>query len=170
LPIVHDAFKNTLFNSTVDIEDENHSKLFEYYKMCVAGAESISDRRQTANSFFLTINTVLISFVSYMNFQENHPNIAPLAVSFAGLAVCFMWFRLIQSYKELNSAKFMTILEIEKQLPMQAYAAEWIALGEGKDTSIYHPFTSVESRIPILFMALHFAVILYSLLIYFKPI
>jgi hypothetical protein len=40
-----------------------------------------------------------------------------------------MWYRLVRSYKDLNSAKFKVIHEIEKSLPISPYDAEWEAVG-----------------------------------------
>ena len=37
--------------------------LLEQYKLYVQMADKISERRQSANTFFLTINTVLIAFL-----------------------------------------------------------------------------------------------------------
>src|SRR5215211_423888 len=42
-------------------EYQNH--LLEQYKLYVQMADKISERRQSANSFFLTINTALIAFL-----------------------------------------------------------------------------------------------------------
>ena len=36
--------------------------LLAQYQLYVEGMEKISDRRQNANNYFITINTVLISF------------------------------------------------------------------------------------------------------------
>ena len=122
----------------------------EIYKLYTQMADNISARRQSANSFLLTANIAIIAFVGYVG--ENPGN---LIVSLAGTVVCFIWYRIIRSYKDLNSGKFKVIHEIEKELPFSPYEAEWEALGRGKDSKRYLPFTSIESYVPVIFGILH---------------
>ena len=82
------------------------------------------------------------------------------AVSLAGLILCYAWYRLIRSYKDINSGKFEVIHEIEKTLPLLPYDAEWEALGRGKDPSLYLPFAHIEMWVPGIFGALHGLVLL----------
>lgn len=51
-----------------DYGEKYFPHLFEQYKLYVESAEKISDRRQNANNYFLTINTALISFLG-ISFQ-----------------------------------------------------------------------------------------------------
>jgi len=59
----------------------------------------------------------------------------------------------------LNSGKFKVIHEIEKRLPLSPYDAEWEAIGRGKDSKLYLPFTRVETTVPWVFLVLHLLVI-----------
>ena len=52
--------------------------------------------------------------------------------------------------------------EIEKELPLSPYDAEWEALGRGKDRTLYLPFTNIEMWVPKIFGALHAVVLLLS--------
>jgi hypothetical protein len=135
------------------------AQILEQYKLYQSSAEKISDRRQTANSFFVTINTVLVSLISYLNFGAETPSKYYWLVSLAGIAISYMWYRLVRSYKDLNSAKFKVIHEIEKSLPISPYDAEWEAVGKGEDSNLYLPFTHVEIYIPWVFAVLHFSVL-----------
>ena len=76
-------------------------------------------------------------------------------VAIAGVILCFTWYRLVRSYRDLNTAKFKVIHEIERRLPLSPYDAEWEAVGGGDDSKLYLPFTHVEKFIPWIFMALH---------------
>tara|TARA_Y100000310_G_C20702291_1_gene831009 strand:+ start:4312 stop:4818 length:507 start_codon:yes stop_codon:yes gene_type:complete len=162
-------FQATLFNQVHSADNSATNQALDYYKLCIAAAEQISSRRQSANSFFLTINTVLISFVSYSSIEELTINWTFFAVSFAGIAICLMWRRLILSYKELNSAKFKVILALEEKLPFKPYAAEWLSLGEGKNPAIHRPFSSMEAYVPLVFIFLHVFVIVLHVLTFLKP-
>ena len=139
-----------------------HAHLLEQYKIYQTSAENISNRRQAANAFFVTINTTLVSLVSYINFGVSNSTKFYWLLSIAGLAISYMWYRLVRSYKDLNSAKFKVIYEIEKSLPISPYDAEWEALGRGENSKLYSPFTHIEIYVPWVFAFLHFVVLVMS--------
>ncbi len=129
--------------------------IFEQYKLCVEMADRISSRRDTANAFFLTLNSIFFgTAASFVDKINSIPNkwmlILPLSVL---LLQSFFWWRLIISYKQLNSAKFQVISELEQKLPAAPYGrAEWTyLLKEGKDRNVYWPLTHLESKIPWIF-------------------
>ena len=70
----------------------------------------------------------------------------------------------VRSYKDLNTAKFKLIHEIEAKLPMAPYDAEWEAVGRGKAPELYLPFTHVEICVPWVFLVLHAVVVLQYIL------
>jgi hypothetical protein len=86
-----------------------------------------------------------------------------VVVAIAGIAISYMWYRLVRSYKDLNTAKFKVIHEIESQLPIAPYDAEWEAVGRGKAPELYLPFTHVEIYVPWVFIILHAIVALQCL-------
>jgi hypothetical protein len=126
-------------------------------------ADKISDRRQSTNTFFLTVNTALIAFLGVVaklgtDGTSAYPPLPwVLAVSAAGVVLCYAWYRLVRSYKDLNSGKFAVVHALESKLPSSPYHAEWVSVGEGKDPKLYLPFTHVETKIPWVFVALYVA-------------
>jgi hypothetical protein len=154
-----------LFNVPAKEYGEHYQcHLLEQYKLYVQMADKISERRQSANSFFLTINTALIAFLGLVaspnvggdaGVAANPPLPWVLVVSAAGVVLCYSWFRLVRSYKDLNSGKFKVVHAIESRLPSSPYDAEWEAVGRGEDPMLYLPFTHVEIWIPWVFAALY---------------
>lgn len=132
--------------------DKLQGHLVEQYKLYVEMADRVSARRLTANTYFLSVNTALLGFVAY---------IAKDSVSFlwvlgiAGMALCWLWYRIIRSYRNLNTAKFAVIHAIEERLPLSPYAAEWVAAGHGRDPKRYFPLTHIETGVPFIFLGLH---------------
>ena len=138
--------------------------LFEQYKLYVEMADRISSRRQTANSFFLSVNTVLIGLLSYLNisyFSETDYSFN-WVTAIAGMALTYLWNRIIRSYRDLNTAKFKVIHKIESVLPLRPYDAEWEAVGKGENPKLYKPFTHIEEGVSWVFMILHFFIFSYS--------
>jgi len=161
-----EIIRKTLFSSgnASDYEDTGsyQTHLLEQYKVYQNSAENISTRRQTANSFFVTINTALVSLISYLSFGLPDPNNYYWLIALGGISISYMWYRLIRSYRDLNSAKFKVIHEIEKCLPIRPYDAEWEAVGRGNNSKLYLPFTHVEVFIPWVFLALHSVAFIHS--------
>ncbi|MCI5108629.1 MAG: hypothetical protein MRY49_02175 [Candidatus Pacebacteria bacterium] len=149
--------KNLIVEKESKYGETYRTHCLEIYKLYVDKADAISNRRQNANTFFLTINTALLGITGYIG-------TAKVMLSIAGVLLCYFWYRLVLSYKQLNSGKFKVVHEIEKLLPLSPYDAEWTALGEGQKPSLYRPFTDVEYRIPIVFMLVHiyFIILEYS--------
>lgn len=150
-----------LWNKNVDENSygPNYKEhIFEQYKLYVEMADQVSSRRNLANTFFLTLHTLLLGVLGFS--FEKGPRIVdswvlifPLA---AVLLLCASWWMLVRSYRQLNTGKFLVIGEFEKKLPASPYwSAEWKALGEGKDIKKYLPLTHVENWIPILFGLLY---------------
>lgn len=109
--------------------------LMDQYKLYVEMADRVSERRSTANTFFLTANTLLVAIfgaiVGKDALSSNSIKIWFLLFAVSGLAFSVAWFCIVKSYRQLNSGKFKVIHDIEKNLPLSPYKAEWIALGKG---------------------------------------
>lgn len=127
----------------------------DIYKTLVDMADKVSQRRQNANNFYLTVNTALIGASSYISAVSTAAH-STWVISFAGLLVSLVWKRNIDSYKDLNNGKFHVITEIEKGLPVTPFKAEWNFLKRGEDRSRYRPFHAVEILVPYIFAAVHF--------------
>lgn len=68
-PDNHLIMETRLFQKSEKEYGNNYKPhLFEQYKLYIQSAEKISDRRQNANNYFITINTALISFLG-LSFQ-----------------------------------------------------------------------------------------------------
>jgi len=140
--------------------------LFEQYKLYVEGIEKTSDRRQHANSYFITINTALISLIG-LSFQiKIFENViwVKFILALVGIIVCFIFWYLIRSYKQLNKGKFVVLHKIEENLPLALYKYEWEILGEGKNKNKYYPFSHIELLIPWVFGIIYVLLGLYFIL------
>lgn len=132
----------------------NIRDILEIYKMLVEMADRVSQRRQSANSFYLTVNTAIISGAAYIS-QPAVGHLSTWAISIAGIAICALWIRAVTSYKSLNSAKFDVITAIEKRLPVSPYSEEWNILDVDGDGKRHKPFHKTELLVPIVFMCVH---------------
>lgn len=150
-----DATKEKLVGKSQDEYGELYNEhIIDIYKLYVQMADEVSRRRQSANSFYLTVNAALIAAIAHVStLRSNDADFAIIAI--AGIAVCWMWLRNIVSYKSLNSGKFYIVNEIENYLPLRPYQAEWEYLKRGTDKSAHIPFHRVERWVPIAFLTVH---------------
>lgn len=141
--------------------------LFGQYKIMVDSAEKNSDRRNGANNFFLSLNTVIVALIG-TSIQINSLSWIRVPLYITGIFFSIIFFLLIRSYKQLNTGKFKVIHEMEKRLPLKMYAYEWYVLGEGKDKKIYYPFSHIEQWIPIVFGIVYSILIIPSIISLFN--
>jgi hypothetical protein len=121
---------------------------------------------RAANTFFLTINTALVAMPGIV-----WPHTGGLVskawyaiVGISGLMLCYTWYRILRSYRDLNSCKFRVVPAIEKSLPIRPYDAEWTSIGRGDDPKLYLPFTDIETKIPWVFFVLYISLIAIAIL------
>jgi hypothetical protein len=136
-------------------EYERH--MFEQYKLYVEMADRLSARRMLANSFFVGVHTALITaFTVLIKEGILHRGLIGYAPFVAVVLLCFVWWRIVSSYRQLNSGKFKVVHALESRLPVAPYDAEWVALGGGKNPNLYRPLTHIENWVPLCFALLYF--------------
>ena len=157
---------NLLRQSKEDYGAEFENHLFDQYKLYVEMADRVSARRMLANSFFVGLHTTLtIAFTVLLKEKVLQPASLIFVPFVALMLLCYVWWRVVCSYRQLNTGKYKVVLALEQMLPVAPYDAEWIALGEGKDRKLYSPLTGVEKWVPVCFGLLY---ILLAGMFYFK--
>jgi hypothetical protein len=168
-PIVEGLWNEEVSKQNYASSDKYQDHLLKQYEVYVEMADRISARRSIANAFFLTLHTFLLSALAFAYQNEAmslHRSVVlfPLAVA---LVLCALWWLLISSYRQLNTAKYKVIGELEKRLPASPYwSAEWKALGEGKHLKQYIPLTHIEQWVPIVFALIY---VVGALLVFLVP-
>lgn len=143
-------------------QEKYQAHLLEQYKLYVEMTDRVSTRRLTANSYFLSINSAILGFVGYIS---GKPGYGPYIwlVGLAGIVLSVLWFYIITSYRDLNTAKFHILGQVEARLPLSLYTAEWKLMGQGKDPKRYRPMSHIERVVPWVFVLLHLYVVVRSL-------
>lgn len=79
----------------VDLAKADRTERLEIYKLMVEMADRVSQRRQAANSFYLSINTLLITASAYIGTTAASGRI-PFLVCFAGVTISLLWIKAIE--------------------------------------------------------------------------
>ncbi len=147
------------------LEPKRSADIIEQYKVYLETSEQILNRRQSTSNFYTTLNTSILGvgstvfgIVVGLDVIKNNLMIAAsifIVISLLGLLLCCNWLSLLESYGKLNAAKIRVISEIEKRLPVNIYDTEWKVMSEKLGGNKYRPFTSLEKRIPLIFISIY---------------
>lgn len=135
------------------------SNRFDLYKMMVESSESLIQRRQKTNAFFITMMGSILAIGGLLHkVGVLTSDSAELVAIFCivALLLCNSWRNLLDNYGKLNTAKFKVISHMERILGDQIFNAEWIVLGKGKRKEKYRSFTETEKNVPVYVAILFF--------------
>lgn len=134
-------------------EQEKHNDngdyfILEQWKVCVESANIISQRRDSMNNLFATLNVANVAAISFTW------SLKSIMCSLGGMVICLIWLISIRYYANLNTVKFEVINYIEKSFNIKPFTREWNIISNiSKD-----PFlkgTNIEKGIPIAFLAIY---------------
>ncbi|MBQ1716095.1 MAG: hypothetical protein II035_07060 [Firmicutes bacterium] len=147
--------------SYADLPPENRSQrkgeLVEQYKMFQKTSEDLVARRQSVNSFYISVNSALTGLlgVALGVFDDSVKLIVAAFMCVAGIILDISWINILEAYGTLNAAKMKVIKLLEEQLPVMLYDAEWRIMSDKLNNKKYVSFTDSEKRIPKLFFGLY---------------
>ena len=150
-----------IFNQEFDNLDTK--LLFEQYRLFLQTSETLVARRQTVNSFYITVNSAFVALFSTMFGLaiETHFKLILVAVlAMVGIVLATSWIKILKSYGQLNASKMTIIRNIEKHLPASLYDAEWKVLSDQLNKKRYVSFTNSEKRLPFVFIAIYICIVI----------
>lgn len=150
---------------------EGLATTIELYKVMVASSEALVARRQGVNTFFLTVNGVVLTALGLIvgkGLFSYLEVVGLIGLSITGGILALAWRGLLISFSQLNTGKFAVINRIEALLPAAVYAGEWVALGEGQRPDLYKSSTSRELWTPITFFVVYCVATVLELLVFFR--
>ena len=130
-------------------QEDKKQDVLAIWQTCVEMANGVSQRRDTMNNLFVTLNIAVIAAVSWMW------DVKTVFLCVAGLVICVVWLLYINNFKRLNTAKFRVIYDLEERLGVTPFKDEWDIL---KKTKRYLEGTKLLRILPIAF-ALGYAVV-----------
>lgn len=148
------VFRDTS-NGRNPLSSDEMKALLEQYTMFVKTSEDLVQRRQTVNSFYITINSALLAFSSALFGIEVDINVRiglMLALCFTGIMTSISWRRMLISYGQLNRGKMRVIAELEKYLPASLFDAEWAAVKNPMNGYEHKSYTEREKSVPWIFI------------------
>ncbi len=125
-----------------ELTEAELDRLLEQYLHYGDVAIETANQRVQMNRFFGLILTSILAGLFALA-QGGLTTFGASAVVFAagfGSAVCYFWFKSLQSYRRLNKARYAIINKLESVLPAPLYLDEWRYLKRDKpDPEIIEP-------------------------------
>lgn len=148
-------------------KDARKSELLDQYKMFQKTSEDLVARRQSVNSFYISVNSVMVTLLGVViGLVENQAKLYfMIFLCLTGIILDISWISILDAYGTLNAAKMKVINLLEKQLPVALYEVEWRVMSDKLNNKKYVSFTNSEKRIPKLFASIYI-IILLTMLIY----
>lgn len=146
-------------------QNNDNDALLKQYEFYNRTKERIEERRQNTNSFIITSLTGLLAFVGIS--KANSIIISPymiLIVAAAGMTYCYLWYRMMKSFRIKSRVKYKLLQEIEKKLPVNLFAVEWDMLSMEEEDNKKFRTARVESYIPWVFFILFALVFIINLI------
>jgi hypothetical protein len=134
--------EDKLFPRGKPSEPDAINRAFDQYKLAVEMWDHVRARRQISNSFYLTINTAILSATGFVR-----PGFPFHYLSAVGIIICILWIASILNYRSLTDEKYDVIRRLETLFPSAPFSAEMIG--------VKRPFTLVERGVPLAFILLH---------------
>lgn len=109
----------------------NFEDSFKMYQLTIEMADRNSNRRLTANTFYLTLQSALIAamctLISSKGVEIVQPTflITMFLLALLGVILSVAWMLTIKSYRDLSSAKWGVVLQLEKDFKIQPFSNEW---------------------------------------------
>lgn len=134
--------------------------LVEQYQTYVQTSEAIIDRRQTISSFYIGVDTTIITAIStiigvlmgsdMLSNKSLSIGIIMLVSSLLCVVLNANWYLQLDSYGKLNSAKMKVISALEKHMPANIFDTEWRVMSSKIGGKKYRTFTNIEKMVPMI--------------------
>jgi hypothetical protein len=135
----------------------HNNELLEQYKMFQKSSEDLVSRRQSVNSFYISVNSAVVALTGLVIGLIEMPfkAIVVFFMCISGAILDFSWINILDSYGTLNAAKMKVISLLENSLPVALYDAEWQIMSDKLNNKKYVSFTNSEKRIPRIFLVVY---------------
>lgn len=130
---------------------------FQQYKLFVESVNYTSDLKLKLNTFFLTVNTALVTAIGlgFSGQRQVSSSVWHLLLPLAGVLICIIWWGLTYSYKQRNIIKLHIIHCLEEQLPLALYKTEWHLMEENHASRLKKFLFSIDLFIPFVFLSFY---------------
>lgn len=104
---------------------EERNMAFEQYKIIFDSINQLNTVRETANQFWVVVNTVAVSGISYLkglhDLETDNRTFLLITLLLLGCLICGCWLQYLWNIKSHIEIRFQILKELEIHLPMKAF-------------------------------------------------
>jgi len=141
---------------TQKLDELEEPQVRAYYEIALKAISEQEDRKQKTNTFFITLNSVVVTCFGFMSSAFNSSStyrVGIASLAFLGLLSILEWKKLIDALNTNLKIKDKIILSIEKLLPISLFKEE-ADIKKSLSKKQYKNFF-IESKIPLTFILLY---------------
>jgi hypothetical protein len=141
---------------------KNQGEELELYKLTIEMADRLSARRGSANTFFISLESAISAALGV--WIGNGGTITmrkAAALASVSVMISVLWWIQVTSYRNISTAKFTVIHEIEQKLSFAPYTREWALIKAERKRHV--DLTNSERIIPFIFLAIQLILIFTAL-------
>lgn len=156
---------------------EDKEVLLQQYQMFVRTSEDLVSRKQSVNTFYITLNSLMLSAIISVIcaagelLEISGESIVVYLISaflaIIGIVICCSWITLLNSYSDLNASKMAIIGCVEERLALKLFDTEWAVLTRRIGDKTYKSFTVKEIAVAKIFLFLYAIILLVSVIVCF---
>lgn len=140
----------------------NMDSTLELYKLTVEMADRLAARRGAANTFFITLESALSAALGvWIGNGESLSIRKAMSLVAVSAMISVLWWIQVTSYRNISTAKFAVIHEIEKELSFGPYTREWALIKVERKRHV--DLTKSERFVPFIFLAIDLLLIFTAL-------
>lgn len=128
----------------------------DVYVALIQDTAQISDRRQTMNNIYLSVNSVLLGALAILAQQSIVSSAVFLPVeifiAIVGILIAGQWRSLLGKYKALLGLRYKTLMSIETK---ETFGSEFKMYSLEDKTPEVYGFSAIEARLPFIFQLIY---------------
>lgn len=149
--------------SEAEYGDEYKEHFLQIYQQFVESINYTSELKLKVNTYFLTINTALITAAGFALSRGDifDTSLWKYIVPLGGLLISLIWWAVTYMYKQRNIIKLLMIHCLEKRLPLSLYKTEW-ELMQANHHSVRKHFFQIDLFVPWVFVLIYILLFLFA--------
>lgn len=147
-----------LFSASEDSYGPKYKDHFlNQYRLFIDSVNYTSALKLKLNTFFLTINTAIITAAGFVlaNNGVFKTAVWHKMIPLSGILICVIWWGVIYTYKQRNIIKLRIVHCLEEHLPLALYKTEWNLMEANHDNWLKKILFRIDLFVPMVFGILY---------------
>ncbi len=143
-------------NRDLTKDAEIQEQISENIALLVSSSESVNNRRQGLNTFFLTAHVGLLAAVGFTlkdyvppsaDWPEIRIGIITCLITWFASGLCRYWILILKSYQRVSKSKVQLMVDLEGYRGIRTFTNQYLICEGGIGDDKYEPLTDLEIKV-----------------------